>query len=308
MPRTNADFNRSRKQKDNEYYTLYQDVADEVGMFLPQLRDMRILCPCDWASSYDEHTFYTKEQGIITEPDANGSQFVRYLVAKAEDFGFKSITASGFDDRTGKGVRFQDIDYSKYDVIITNPPFSLFGEFIDKLINAEKKFLVIGNHMDGSLKNIVQYFQLGQIRIGYHYHLSGFLRPDGTMLKKSDSTPRCCQWFTNLDVDLNQRPLVLTENYEETPEQYPYYTNYDAIECTFVKKIPRDYYGQIGVPVTFLQSFNPNQFEIIGESNDLATPFRDENNKLCSGRFYYKQPDGKLHRCQPRLIIKRKQS
>lgn len=308
MPRTNADFNKSRRDKDNEYYTLYKDVADEVGMYLPQLRDMRILCPCDWASSFGEHTFYTKEQGIITEPEADGSQFVRYLIAKAEDCGFQSITASGFDDRTGKGVRFQDIDYSKYDVIITNPPFSLFGEFIDTLINAGKKFLVIGSHMDGSLKNIVNYFQRGEIRIGYHYHLSGFLRPDGTIMKKDESTPRCCQWFTNLEVNLNQRPLVLTESYEETPEQYPQYINYDAIECTYVKKIPRDYYGAIGVPVTFLQWYNPDQFEVIGESNDLAVSFRDEKGKLHSGRFYHKMPNGDLHRCQPRLIIKRKQS
>lgn len=307
MPRTNQDFNKSRRAKDNEYYTLYKDVADEVGLYLNQLRGMRILCPCDWASSYNEQAFYTCEQGIIIEPAAAGSQFIRYLVAKAEQYGFESVTASGYDDRMGVGVRFQDIDYSKYDVIITNPPFSLFGEFIDTLITAGKKFLVIGSHMDGSLKNIVRYFQAGQIRIGYHYHLSGFLRPDGTILSKQESTPRCCQWFTNLDVDLRQRPLVLTESYEETPENYPKYINYDAIEVGAIRKIPSDYYALMGVPITFWQAFNPEQFEIIGESNDLAIPFRDEKGKLCSGRFYTKSEDGTLHRHQPRLIIKRKQ-
>lgn len=307
MPRTNRDFNKSRRAKDNEYYTLYKDVADEVGLYLSQLQGMRILCPCDWASSYNEQTFYTREQGIITEPTPDGSQFIRYLVAKAEQYGFESITASGYDDRTGVGIRFQDIDYSKYDVIITNPPFSLFGEFIDTLIKADKKFLVIGSHMDGSLKNIVHYFQAGQIRIGYHYHLSGFLRPDGTILSKQESTPRCCQWFTNLDVDLRQRPLVLTESYEETPENYPKYINYDAIEVGAIKKIPSDYREPMGVPITFWQAFNPEQFEVIGESNDLAIPFRDDKGKLCSGRFYTKNEDGTLHRHQPRLIIKRKQ-
>lgn len=296
MPRTNADFNKSRKQKDNEYYTLYKDVADEIGRYLPQLRDMRILCPCDWASSFGEHTFYTKEQGIITEPETDGSQFVRYLIAKAEDWGFQSVTASGFDDRTGDGVRFQDIDYSKYDVIITNPPFSLFGEFIDMLINAGKKFLVIGSHMDGSLKNIVNYFQQGKIRIGYNYHLSGFLRPDGTIMKKDESTPRCCQWFTNLEVNLNQRPLVLTESYEETPEQYPKYDNYDAIECKYVRRIPYDYMGKIGVPVTFLQSYNPNQFEILGIDRYI------KDNPIPNKRFTINGRE-----IQPRLIIKRKQ-
>lgn len=307
MPRTNQDFNRSRRQKDNEYYTLYKDVADELGFYLTQLQGKRILCPCDWASSFEEKTFFTRERGIITEPAPNGSQFVRYLIAKAEQYGFESVTASGYDDRIGQGVRFQDIDYTKYDVIITNPPFSLFGEFIDTLIAAKKEFLVIGSLMDGSLKNIVHYFQTGQIRVGYHYHLSGFLRPDGTTLSKQESTPRCCQWFTNLEVDIRQRPLVLTESYEETPDQYPKYINYDAIDVNVVKKIPCDYFGYMGVPVSFWQSFNPNQFEVIGESNDLAMSFRDEKGKLCSGRFYTKNTDGTLHRCQPRLIIKRKQ-
>lgn len=296
MPRTNADFNKSRREKDDEYYTLYQDVADEVGKYLPQLRNQRIICPCDWASSYGEHTFYTKEQGIITEPAADGSQFVRYLIAKAEEYEFASVTASGLDNRTGEGLSFLDIDYSKYDVVITNPPFSLFGEFIDTLINAGKKFLVIGSHMDGSLKNIVRYFQEGKIRIGYHYHLSGFLRPGGVLLSKNESTPRCCQWFTNLEVDLNQRPLVLTESYEENPEQYPKYDNYDAIECTYVRKIPYDYMGKIGVPVTFLQSYNPNQFEVLGIDRYI------EDNPIPNKRFTI---NGKEK--QPRLIIKRKQ-
>lgn len=295
MPRTNQDFNKSRRAKDNEYYTLYKDVADEVGLYLNQLRGMRILCPCDWASSYNEQAFYTREQGIIIEPAAAGSQFIRYLVAKAEQYGFESITASGYDDRTGVGIRFQDIDYSKYDVIITNPPFSLFGEFIDTLITAGKKFLVIGSHMDGSLKNIVRYFQAGQIRIGYHYHLSGFLRPDGTILSKQESTPRCCQWFTNLDVDLRQRPLVLTESYEETPENYPKYDNYDAIECTYVRNIPFDYMGKIGVPVTFLQSYNPEQFDILGIDRYI------EDNPIPNKRFTINGREK-----QPRLIIKRK--
>lgn len=306
MPRTNSDFNKSRRQKDDEYYTLYQDVADEVGLYLEQLRGKRILCPCDWASSYGEQTFYTSEDGIITEPTAGGSQFIRYLVAMAEEAGIASITASGYNSTTGEGVPFQDIDYSKYDVIITNPPFSLFGEFIDTLIAAGKEFLIIGSHMDGSLKNIVKYFKEDKIRIGYHYHLSGFGRPDGTVLKKQDSTPRCCQWFTNMNVNLRLRPLVLTESYEDTPEQYPHYTNYDAIDVQFIRKIPYDYDGKMGVPVTFWQSFCTSQFEVLGESNDLANSFRDDNGKLCSGRFYIPNTDGTLKRCQPRLIIQRK--
>ena len=142
----------SKQKRDDEYYTLFQDIADEVSLYLPQLRGKRILCPCDWDESYNEEIVY-KEEGYVLDRDlfaAEGTiknidiaktrekiekrmdlvkcQFVYYLLNQAEECGIRSISVSGYNPKTNEGVRFQDIDYSHYDVIITNPPFSQFDE------------------------------------------------------------------------------------------------------------------------------------------------------------------------------------
>lgn len=244
----------SKKKRDDEYYTLFQDIADEVSHYLPQLSGKRILCPCDWDESYNEEIVY-KEEGYVLERGLFGAggkikgidvaktrekiekrmdlvkcQFVYYLLNHAEEWGIRSISVSGFNPQTGEGVRFQDIDYSYYDVIITNPPFSQFDEFIDLLIKNGKEFLVIGPQTAPTEKSIIRHFQEGNIRIGYNYHLSGFMRPDGTTLPKQHNTPRSCMWYTNMQVDIKDRELILNASYEENPEKYPRYVNYDAIE------------------------------------------------------------------------------
>lgn len=325
----------SKKKKDDEYYTLFQDIADEVSQYLPQLRGKRILCPCDWDESYNEEIVY-KEEGYVLGRDLFGSegtiknidiaktrekiekrmdkvkcQFVYYLLNQAEEWGFRSISVSGYNPQKNEGVRFQDIDYSYYDVIITNPPFSQFDEFIDLLIENGKEFLVIGPQTAPTEKSIIKHFQEGNIRIGYHYHLSGFNRPDGSTLPKQHNTPRSCMWYTNMQVDPKVKELILTASYEENPEKYPKYVNYDAIEVRTVADIPYDYYGEMGVPITFMQKYNPKQFEIIGSSIQLGKPIKDLVEKDATYekggiRFYLKEGDKHYRRLWDRMVIKRR--
>ncbi len=325
----------SKKKKDDEYYTLFQDIADEVSLYLPQLRGKRILCPCDWDESYNEEIVY-KEEGYVLGRDLFGSegtiknidiaktrekiekrmdkvkcQFVYYLLNQAEECGFRSISVSGYNPQKNEGVRFQDIDYSYYDVIITNPPFSQFDEFIDLLIENGKEFLVIGPQTAPTERSIINHFQEGNIRIGYHYHLSGFNRPDGTTLPKQHNTPRSCLWYTNMQVDPKVKELILTASYEENPEKYPKYVNYDAIEVPTVADIPYDYYGEMGVPVTFMQKYNPRQFEIIGSSIQLGRPIKDlvEKDAIYEKggiRFYLKEGNKHYRRLWDRMVIKRR--
>ena len=284
----------SKKKKDDEYYTLFQDIADEVSLYLPQLRGKRILCPCDWDESYNEEIVYKED-----------------LLNQAEECGFRSISVSGYNPQKNEGVRFQDIDYSYYDVIITNPPFSQFDEFIDLLIENGKEFLVIGPQTAPTERSIINHFQEGNIRIGYHYHLSGFNRPDGTTLPKQHNTPRSCLWYTNMQVDPKVKELILTASYEENPEKYPKYVNYDAIEVPTVADIPYDYYGEMGVPVTFMQKYNPRQFEIIGSSIQLGRPIKDlvEKDAIYEKggiRFYLKEGNKHYRRLWDRMVIKRR--
>ena len=325
----------SKKNIDDEYYTLFQDIADEVSLYLPQLRGMRILCPCDWDESYNEEIVY-KEEGYVLNRDlfgANGTiknidiaqtkerieknmnlikcQFVYYLLNQADDYQFKSISVSGYNPQTGEGVMFQDIDYSNYDVVITNPPFSQIAEFIDILIKNKVKFLIIGPQNAITLKSIIEHFQKNEIRVGYHYHLSGFGRPDGTILPKQDEKPRCSMWFTNLEVEDNKKELILTQSYYENPSKYPKYINYDAIEVKCTKDIPYDYYDEMGVPITFIHKYNKEQFELIGSSAYLGKPIKDlveKDAKYSKGgpRFYNKIGEKQYKRQFERLVIKRR--
>lgn len=326
----------SKRKRDDEYYTLFNDIAAEVSLYLPQLSGKRILCPCDWDESYNEEIVY-KEEGYMLERDLFSQerciknidiaqtrekiekrmdlvkcQFVYYLLGQAEDWGIRSISVSGYNPQTGQGVRFQDIDYSHYDVIITNPPFSQFDEFIDLLVKNGKQFLVIGPQTAPTEKSIIRHFRDGNIRIGYHYHLSGFRRPDGSVLPKQHNTPRSCLWYTNMQVNENSKELILSCSYAENPENYPKYVNYNAIDVRATAEIPYDYYEEMGVPITFLQKYNPKQFEIIGTSATLCKPLKDfvEEDAVYTGggngRFYLALGNKQYRRLWDRIVIKRR--
>ncbi len=144
------------------------------------------------------------------------------------------------------------------DIVVTNPPFSLFREFFAWLMKADKKFIIIGN------KNAVNYLtpliKDNKLWIGYSIH-SGeryFYQPEIDGLSKGIGV----RWFTNLDTGERHESLILVEKY--TPEKYPKYDNYDAIEVSKTIDIPSDFDGLMGVPITFLDKYNPDQFEIVG--------------------------------------------
>jgi len=292
---------KANKIKDDEFFTLWDDIANEVSLHKNRLKGKRILCPCDWDESYNEEIVY-KEEGFVGSSDlfaAGGTikridikaskkkiekdltlikcNFVKFLVAHAEDYKIKSISVSGYNPSNGEGVRFQDVDYSKYDLVITNPPFSLFREFIDTIFANKMQFLVIGPQTAITYRESFKYILNNEMWLGYHHHLTGFRLPDGTILKKNDALPRCCCWFTNLDVSYRHDELILTEKYN--PVKYPKYYNYNGIDVGRTNQIPYDYKGQMGVPITFLQKFNPNQFKIIGKGVQVEKTLRFKGDK-----------------------------
>ena len=318
----------SQKVQDDEYYTLYGDIAEEVSKYKDQLKGKRILCPCDWDESYNEEIVY-KEKDFILERELfsnNGTikkidikntkekiskdiglikcQFVKFLVAHAEDYKIKSLSVSGYNPKEDKGVRFQNIDYSKFDVVITNPPFSQFRVFINTVMQSGIKFLVIGPQNALTYKDTFLHIKDNKMWLGYAKQLEGFTRPDGTKIMSKNpegSVPRACKWFTNLDVEIRHKKMILTEEY--SPEKYPNYYNYDGIEVNKVKNIPYDYDGHMGVPVTFLQKYNPEQFEIIGKGGLVEKTRRWNGDKAA----LWTEKDGKAHK-EPfeRILIKRK--
>lgn len=150
------------------------------------------------------------------------------------------------------------------------------------------------------------HIQNNEMWLGYHHHMTGFLLPSGDVLPKGDALVRYCCWYTNLDVDYRHDKIILTNRYTE--EEYPKYCNYNAIHVKRTKDIPYDYDGLMSVPITFLQKYNPTQFEIVGNSALLAGPPPEDLPKKLKGgpRFYLKQGDVYTREFD-RLVIRNKE-
>lgn len=189
----------------------------------------------------------------------------------------------------------------KADIVVTNPPFSLFREFIALMENYNKKFLVIGNMNAITYKEVFKLIKENRLWSGYGFNRSmvfqspyenkleanrKFCESKGYFGKNYIKTP-AVNWFTNLDTKKRHEDLILVKKYN--PIDYPKYDNYDAIEVSKVKDIPRDWDGVMGVPITFMDKFNPDQFEIVGhpQSNILPDGWRGVSAKFVE--LYYSQ-------------------
>ena len=184
------------------------------------------------------------------------------------------------------------------DIVVTNPPFSLFREYVAQLMEYGKKFLIIGNQNAITYKEIFACIKSNQIWLGYKCGDMKFTVPDyyeerttrfwiDEQGQKWRSMGNIC-WFTNLDTEKRHEILTLYKQY--SPEEYPKYDNYDAIEVPKTSDIPYDFYGVMGVPITFLDKYNPDQFEILGDSRyhdgrDIADDINFINGKLLYRRI-----------------------
>ena len=148
---------------------------------------------------------------------------------------------------------------------MTNPPWSLFREYVEVLMEQNKKFLIIGNKNSITYKEFFPLIKENKVWLGYNSP-STFNTPN-SLTKKVAGLGR---WFTNLDIPKRHEKLILWKNY--TPEEYPKYDNYDAINVDKVAEIPVDYDGIMGVPITFLDKYSPEQFEIVGCADANIVP------------------------------------
>lgn len=171
------------------------------------------------------------------------------------------------------------------DVVVTNPPFSLFRAFVAQLVKYEKHFLIIGNINAVTYKEVFPLIMQNRIWLGASIHSGDreFRVPDSYPLNASGCRidengtkyirVKGVRWFTNIDYAARHEDLVLYKHY--TPEEYPHYDNYDAIEVSKTADIPCDYYEEMGVPITYLDKHNPDQFDIVGSSRDLGRPMSE---------------------------------
>lgn len=202
------------------------------------------------------------------------------------------------------------------DIVITNPPFSLFREFVSQLIEHDKQFLIIGSQNAITYRDIFNLISENKVWLGSKSGDMAFRVPDHYEVRETRSwvdddgqkwrsLGNAC-WFTNLDLAKRHEEISLYKKY--TQDEYPTYCNYDAIEVSKVADIPVDYSGAMGVPITFLDKYNPEQFEIVGSSAILALPMSQiVSQGKGSGRFYLDNGDGTYHRLYDRIVIRKTQ-
>lgn len=274
----NANLTNAKKAKNDEFYTQLTDIEKEMRHYKGFFKGKVVYCNCD---------------------DARESNFFKYFSLNFEHLGLKKLISTGYK-ADGKGVVLiyegdkngnrkvdneeiivnelegngdfrsaECIEFLKEaDVVVTNPPFSLFREYVAQLMEYGKKFLIIGNQNAITYKEIFPYIKNNKLWLGVHSNKTmEFSMPmnyDGDVIignRKIGKVP-AISWFTNIDHKKHNEPLDLYRKYDATA--YPKYDNYDAIEVSKVVDIPMDYEGVMGVPITFLDKYCPSQFEIVG--------------------------------------------
>lgn len=185
------------------------------------------------------------------------------------------------------------------DIVVTNPPFSLFREYVAKLMEYDKKFIIWSNTNAVTYKEIFPLIKESKIWGGFHFNKTcifqipkHYEKYDEKITKEIDDENHYCKvpsiaTFTNLDIKKRHEDLILVKKYN--PDDYPKYDNYDAIEVSKVADIPYDYDGVMGVPITFLDKYNPEQFEILGISKTWATQFKFGKSKVYKNATQFKQ-------------------
>ena len=197
------------------------------------------------------------------------------------------------------------------DIVVTNPPFSLFREYVATLMEHDKRFVIVGNQNAITYKEAFPLLRDDRLWLGYN-KVKEFVVPSADHPERGNIVTdgkggliakfgNIC-WYTNLDIKKRHEDLLLYRRYKEDPSRYPKYDNYDAIEVSKVKDIPEDYWGVMGVPITFMDKYNPEQFEIIGCSESEGRGF---SNGLWDPASKTAQPIINGHKVYKRLFVRR---
>lgn len=276
---------KAKKNKADEFYTQLKDIESELVHYKNHFRDKVVYCNCDNASvsnfvkyfkdNFDElglkklisTSYKAPEDDLFKEGAKNKGTYYEYTNESEKR---KKLKGDG-DFRSEECKKILEIS----DIVVTNPPFSLFRDFVAHLIDYKKDFLVIGNVNCITYKEIFTLIKTNQAWLGFSLGrgISGFIVPDHYPLSGTEAridedgnrivSPNNCLWLTNLDIDKRHINIDLVKTYKGNEAEHPTYDNYDAINVGKTKNIPKDYKGVMGVPITFLHKFNPEQFEII---------------------------------------------
>ena len=301
----NSKLNKARKAKNDEFYTRLCDIENELRHYEEHFKDKIVLCNCDdptWSSFWKYfHMNFSKLGlkkliGTHYETKKPNSYAVEYEGGDDGNTDFYSnyIELKGNGDFSSE----ECLAYLKEcDIVVTNPPFSLFRKFIGLITSYPIKFIVVGDLNSITYKEVFPLIKGDKIWSGYCHPKEFNTSSDGDETRKFGNK----MWYTNIKTKKLYEELILYRTYN--PTDYPKYDNYNAINVDKVADIPIDYDGVMGVPITFLDKYNPNQFEILGCSESEGLGF---SNGLWLDSATVKQPLVSGERKYKRLFIRRK--
>lgn len=308
----NRNLNQAKSSKKDEFYTQLSDIERELKNYKQHFPGKVVYCNCDdpRVSNFFHYFSYNFEKlglkkliatcyknqnrDLFSRNDSERAIYLEYDGTKSgnnvpdpDEIGIKHLQGNG-DFRSPEAIEL----LKRADIVVTNPPFSLFREYVAQLVEYEKQFLIMGS------LNAITYKEVFQLIKGNLLWFGPSIRSGDREFGVPDDYPlnaagcriddkgnkyirvKGVRWFTNLDYKERHEDLILYETYN--PEDYPTYDNYDAIEVSKTKEIPKDYDGVMGVPVTFLDKYNKDQFEILGCNRGIG---QDPNGIYGRGSF-----------------------
>jgi len=324
MANENSGLQSAKRNKKDEFYTQLVDVERELRHYRNHFKDKVVYCNCDdpYVSAFFEYfaknfeflglkkliTTCYKNQiiDLFSKNDSEQATKLEYLggatnnLPTPDDIGVTLLEGDG-DFRSQECIEI----LKEADIVVTNPPFSLFSEYVAQLASFDKKFIIIGHQNAITYKGVFPVIKENRMWLGYgfkrnmahfiapHYedtasdadHKEGMIRVSGVV------------WYTSLDHTKRHEEMILVQRFDGNKAAYPHYDNYNAIEVSRTQNIPIDYKGAMGVPITFLTKYNPEQFEIIGAtesegkgcSNGLWMPESGVAQAMIDGKKVYKR-------------------
>lgn len=342
----NRNLHKAKNAKKDEFYTQLVDIEKELKHYKAQFRGKVVYCNCDdpfesnffkyFAANFKELKLKKLITTSYVKSPIVGGQIPLFEMEGLKPSGkepFRIEIKEVTDINNDGAINIKDVEYllkhdkniatplsgdgdfrsdecikllKKADIVVTNPPFSLFREYVAQLVKYDKKFLILGNLNAITYKEIFELIKQNKLWLGYNngsktyqvpdsYEKNNiFIGADGRKYAQMGNTG----WFTNLDVAKRHETIPLYKKYN--PEEYPKYVNCDAIEVSKVSDIPKNFNRAMGVPVTFLSKYNPEQFKILGSSRLLGKPMSEfaEKGTFVQGgvRFYLPNGDGTFRR------------
>ncbi len=294
MSNSNKALHKASKEKNDEFYTQLSDIENELKYYKKHFKGKVVLCNCDdpRVSNFFHYFAYNFEHlglkklittcyksqhmDLFSQHDCEKAIYLEYegdkngnRIPDTEEIGIHHLEGDG-DFRSEECIEL----LKQADIVVTNPPFSLFREYIAQLVEYDKNFVIVGHLNAIGYKDIFPLIKEGKLWLGPSISSGDreFGVPADYPLAAAGSRTdeegnkfirvKGVRWFTNLNISKRYEDIILHKEY--TPEEYLTYDNYDAININKTKDIPLNYSGHMGVPITFLDKYNPDQFEIIG--------------------------------------------